>query len=202
MTSPLRQVGFTLLELVVALAVAAILTGIAVPGFVGVMQDSRLERLIGPTRRALLSARSEAVKGAVEVTVCPRASDTACGTDWNNGLLVFVDGTVVAGETTAVRDADDLVLSVIEPHGTANRLLVFASDDRTASGEYDAGFIRYRFDGRANWENGTLVACDTERGDEHSRALNVTLTGSVQNARPAADGEIVRDVFGREIDCS
>ena len=197
-----RHGGFTLLELLVTLAIGSILAGVAVPSFVGVMQDSRLERLVGPTRRALLTARSEAVKSSIDVTVCPRASDTACGGDWNNGLLVFVDQTVVAGETTAQRDADDPVLTVIEPHGTDNRLLALASDDRTASGEYVPTFIRYRSDGRADWQNGTFVACDTNRGLSHSRALNVTLTGSVQSARTSGGGDIVQDAFGRDIDCS
>ena len=195
------QRGFTLIELVITISIAAILVGMAVPSFVSVVSDAKLGKVIEPTVRALMIARSEAARSREDVTVCPRASDTACGTDWDNGLLVFIDGVFDPFEGTATRDDDDLVLSIVEPHDTDNTLKVIASTDRTANTEYTPNYIRYGIDGRASWANGTLIACD-ERGVESSRAINITLTGSIQRARSDADGDVVQNVFGTEIDCS
>ena len=193
------QHGFTLFELVVTVAIAAVLAGVAAPSFVEMTRDARLGGVVDPVRRALVAARSEATRSRRNVTVCPRASDTACGTDWNDGLLVFVDGVVSGSETSATRDADDALLSIVAPHGTDAVLKVFASNDRTAAGRYVPNFIRYGADGRANWQNGSVVACDA-RGAAHSRALNVTLTGSVREGR-TGDAGVALDVFGRAIDC-
>ena len=199
--TPRPHAGFTLIELVITLAIASILMGVAVPSFVSAVQDAKVREVIDPVRRALLLARSEATRSRSQVTVCPRASDTACGSDWDNGLLVFVDSPASPDESVAVRDADDPIIAVMAPHGTANTLKALASNDRTASGEYTPNFLRYSPNGQADWQNGTLIACDAKRGSAHSLALNVTLTGSVQSARSGTDGSTVLDVFGRAIDC-
>ena len=195
------QSGFTLIELIIALAIAAILMGVAVPSFVSVVRDAKLGQVVDPTRRALMLARSEATRSRTNVTVCPRASDTSCGTNWNNGLLVFVDGTFGPTEGSATRDNDDEIVAIMEPHGTDNVLSAMASNDRTASGVFTPNYIRFGFDGRASWQNGSLIACDTVRGAEHSRALNVSLSGSVREARADGSDTVPEDVFGRSIEC-
>ena len=195
------QLGFTAIELIITLAIAAILIGMAVPSFVSVVDDAKLGKLVEPTNRALMLARSEAARSRADVTVCPRATDTTCGTDWDNGLLVFVDGVVNPTDDEAVRDNDDPILMIVEPHDTDNTLKAVASTDRTANTAFAPKFIRYGFDGRASWANGTLIACD-RRGVEHSRAINVTLTGSIRRARTDGSGDVVENAFGNEISCS
>jgi len=192
--------GFTLVELVTALAIAAILIGIAAPNFDTLFKNTQSQKVAEQFRFALVSARSEAVKTASNVTVCPRVGDSQCGTDWTKGLLVFVDGSVIAGETKAQRDSDDPIIRITEPSGKDNSLTIFASDDRTAAGIYIPNFIRYGADGHADWANGTILICDS-REEEHAQAINVALTGDVRTARASGDSDIVEDVFGREIDC-
>ena len=69
------QLGFTAIELIITLAIAAILIGMAVPSFVSVVDDAKLGKLVEPTNRALMLARSEAARSRSDVTVCPRATD-------------------------------------------------------------------------------------------------------------------------------
>lgn len=190
--------GFTLIELLVSMAVASILLGVAVPSLQEAVRDGRLSQVIGPARMALNTARSEAVKAARKVTVCPLATNRSCGTDWNDGLLVFVDNRVVFNETVAVRDAQDVILRVEETDAGNVTLTVFASDNRTAAGLYAPAFIRFGSNGQSNWLNGSLVACD-ERGVESAQVLNVTLSGEVQTAR-LAEG-VLEDAFGRPVTC-
>ena len=63
--------GFTLLELMVTVAVAAILTTVAVPGFRDLVQNNRVTSQTNELVAALTMARTEAIKRgrAVEVTV-------------------------------------------------------------------------------------------------------------------------------------
>lgn len=91
----MSQKGFTLVELMVALVVLAIVLGIAVPSFGNILQDSRTSTLASELQGALQLARSEAVKRRQRVVVCRRKPDeSACqnGTDWAGGWLVQQTG--------------------------------------------------------------------------------------------------------------
>ena len=61
--------GFTLLELLVAMAVAGILLGVGVPSFVEVMKNARLSTQHNDLLQSLYLARSEAIKGTADVVV-------------------------------------------------------------------------------------------------------------------------------------
>lgn len=102
--------GFTLVELLVGLAVAAILLTIAIPGYAFLVTAGRMAAATNDLVSALHLARSEAVKRGVRVTVCKTggsaaACDAAAG--WQMGWMVFVDGG-----TRGVVDGSDTPLWV------------------------------------------------------------------------------------------
>lgn len=112
--------GFTLVELVVTLAIAAILVTVAIPGFGNLIRDNRLIAGTNQLVATLALARSEAVKRGAAVSICASNNGTGCtSTDWNDGWLVFSDagtaGTVDGGDTVLrVQEAlrSDLQISV------------------------------------------------------------------------------------------
>ncbi|WP_019591516.1 GspH/FimT family pseudopilin [Thioalkalivibrio sp. ALE20] len=71
--------GFTLIELMVTIAVAAILLTVAVPGFQSLVQNNRATTAANQLSTAFNFARSEAVTRGVEVSVCP----VDAGGDWH-----------------------------------------------------------------------------------------------------------------------
>lgn len=87
--------GFTLVELVTVLAIAAIFTTIAVPGYKAMIQNNKVASATNKLSASLHLARMEAVRRGVAVAVCPAASTayTACGTSaqWSQGWIVFLD---------------------------------------------------------------------------------------------------------------
>lgn len=93
------ETGFTLLELLVAIAVLAILLGVGVPGFFEIINNNRVTTQTNELVSALNYARSEAVKRGDPVSVCSSADGSTCAasTDWSNGWIVFTDSAGVVG---------------------------------------------------------------------------------------------------------
>jgi type IV fimbrial biogenesis protein FimU len=84
-----KHKGFTLIELMVTLAVAAILLGIGVPSLISIYEHSRADSAIRTIHGALAFARNQAVSYGANVVVCPYA-DTPCGTNWNKGISIYI----------------------------------------------------------------------------------------------------------------
>ncbi len=90
----IARLGFTLVELMLTLAVAAILLAVAAPGFRGILQSNRATTFTNDFVAHLNLARSEAIKQGQSVSLCAaNSSQTACSnsTNWSNGWLLFVD---------------------------------------------------------------------------------------------------------------
>lgn len=88
-----RDAGLTLVELLVTMAVAAVLLGIGVPAFGSLVQDSRLTTTTNRLVSALHLARSEAVLHNARVTLCNSADGHYCAEagGWDQGWIVFLD---------------------------------------------------------------------------------------------------------------
>jgi len=83
--------GFTLMELMIGIAVLAILITLAVPAFNQFVQNNRLAGQANEMVAALQFARSEALKRGTWAELCASADQSSCGGTMNDGWIVQVD---------------------------------------------------------------------------------------------------------------
>lgn len=88
-----RSSGFTITELMIVVAILAILGGLALPGFQSFMASSRLTTAANEMLAAIMSARSEAIKRGKRVVLCKSSDASTCDNalNWSSGWIVFVD---------------------------------------------------------------------------------------------------------------
>ena len=83
-----RRSGFTLIEMMVVLVIAAILLAVGVPSFRTLIQNQRMTTTVNEFFAAAALTRSEALQRGVQVRMVPADAD---GSDWQQGWIVFVD---------------------------------------------------------------------------------------------------------------
>lgn len=84
--------GFTLVEMLVTIAVVAVLAGLAVPSFQTLMVSRNLDSVADTLASDFRYTRSEAIKRTTFVSICASSSGTACaGSLWKDGWIVFID---------------------------------------------------------------------------------------------------------------
>lgn len=87
--------GFTLIELVMTIAILAILLVVAIPSFRALIINNRITTQANEFVSDVTYARAEAVRRNTRITVCKSADgatcDTTTATDWSEGWIVFND---------------------------------------------------------------------------------------------------------------
>lgn len=144
--------GFSLVEVLVVLALLAVLLGLAVPGMAGLRARHELQAVAEDVWNSLMLARSQALVHQQRVALCPVTADRACDLQgrWQLGWQVFVDSN-----HNGLRDAHERVLQSraalpqgmsVQGNSTVDRGLGYGADGRSESRT-------------GAFQSGTLVVC-------------------------------------------
>ena len=172
---PQYRSGFTLIELMVTIAIAAILIAVAIPSFAPTIASNRLTANANELVTALNLARSEAVKRGVSVTIrkVDGNSSTNNGSvatwNWENGWDVFTDA-----DSDGNYEAGDILIRTYAP----------LQSSYTLRGNNFSNFIRFISSGQSN-TNGSFVICNNSDGNDvpeanTSRLIIVNTVGRVR----------------------
>ena len=167
--------GFSLIEVMITLAVGAIILGLGVPAMGGLMDSNRVAGQINALRGALALTRSEAIKRNQHVVLCKSSDGQNCTSQstWEKGWIVYVDAN-----RNKRRDSNESLISVHKELPNGHTL------DYRGFGSHN--YVVYRPIGITQM-NGTFILC-APNSPERSKALILMKTGRVRLSTTRADG--------------
>jgi type IV fimbrial biogenesis protein FimT len=192
-----QAAGYTLLELMVVVAIVGILSTMAVPGFRDSIGRNTRESAAADLVSSLSLARSEAVTQSANIAVCRSTDQATCANsseaDWNDGWLVFTDldsdGAVDVGE------------SLLQAHSSMQSQAKITLLD-SANGTIVGDFLHLDSDGflKDAATGAYFKLCDVDDESANHRAIFISNTGKVTRSGDDADG-IHNDLAGDDLEC-
>lgn len=166
--------GYTLVELLIGVAVLAILLNVAISGVGSVIQASRAYHARAARLAVLTQARPRAAYDEVDVGLCPSASGHRCDDvfQWQGGWIAYAD---MNGSDRF--DAGDVVLTRQLPLGAGVRVA-------TSGGRRH---LEFQPNGTNAGSNATFTICD-RRGPAKATAIAMGNAGTYREVKPSAAG--------------
>lgn len=171
--------GFTLLELMVTISIAAILLAIGLPSFQATLRSNQVATTTNELLASISLARSEAIRGTRSAGVCASSDGASCGADWNAGWLVWADvgnvglGTLGSGDNI-VRYSQGRPKMSINASGVG--AFVFDNRGRMSARDSMGGAM-------AGNQTVALQSYICPVGTELARTMDVNMTGQVTVTR-------------------
>ncbi|HZF98644.1 MAG TPA: GspH/FimT family pseudopilin [Pseudoxanthomonas sp.] len=163
-----KVTGFTLLELMVIIAILAILITLALPSFQSTLRSNRVATTSNELLASLSLARSEGIRSTRGGGVCTSPDGATCGGSWNDGWLVWTESNgngIFDGVDTVARFSAGR--PQLQLTGTGNAIA---------------------FDGRGRrmpGSSGDAIGIAPKGANEPARCIQIAVTGQVRMNKQA-----------------
>lgn len=152
--------GFTLMELLITIAIAAVIGGLAAPSFKKMIDSNRIQTSASALQGDMMFARTEAVKRGLWVSICPSIDQATCTTTnvWEKGWIVFNDlngsGTMQTGDVVLkVRQALPGGATVAAAPAPTQNAIIFNREGFTTN--MGTAQVAFQFHSSDNYANAT-----------------------------------------------
>jgi type IV fimbrial biogenesis protein FimT len=176
--------GFTLLELLICIALSYVVIGIVAPSAMRIVDAHRIAADINHTNAIIRFARTYAISQFQTTKVCPASDHATCSRLWEQALIVFVDKN-----KNNIRDPNEALLAagsaIFKQHkmkGPSSPIQFYESGD--------------------NASPASLVLCPKSNDVSLARALYVSLQGRVRLSVDHDDDGIHERVRRENLVCS
>lgn len=172
--------GFTLIEVLVVLAMVVVMQTLAVPAMSTVVDSVRLGSVTQSFHASLHLTRSEAIKRNARVVMCKSDNGTSCAKagGWEQGWLVFHD----ANNNAAVDAGENILL----------REQALADSTRLTGNALVASYVSYTPLGQTSltggaFQAGTLTVCRASEARAQARQIVISTTGRARTQKVWVD---------------
>ncbi len=194
-----RAQGFTLLELLVTMAIVAIMALVAVPNLQTAISNSQQSSCLNDVVTMLNLARSEAVTRQTDVVACASTDQTTCDVKaFEKGWLVYIDDGGTGGIANDLfRHSSETLLRIGDPSCGSGTIV---GTGFTATGTDVVHAVSFSDDGLVV-SPGTFTICKDET-DSEAVAVVVNISGQPRLATDASGGDgTVEDHAGNAVIC-
>ncbi len=181
--------GLTLIELLTALAIAAILSTVALPSMINLVRDYRATAAINGMISQVQYTRSTAITARRTITLCP-GRPPHCGprNSWHLGSFAFIDDN-----KNGRRDASDRIVREFGPSGEQGEFTWRSFRNRSS--------LSINGTGLTNWQNGSFRYCPANGDERFARQAILNAQARVRYARDQDGDGIREDAQGQPIRC-
>lgn len=179
--------GFTLIELIVTLALVAVLAGFASASWTSIVTSTRHTDIVNGAHRMFALARSYAINQRTLTTVCPLSASLTCTNDWNKPVSIFPD------RDNDKRPDDAKVHRIFNL--TKGRSKLYS---RTAG----RGYFQFSPNGMSHGTMGSLVACSFYGdGSVEMSYLALNIGGRLRSLHDDDGNGVITLPWGAKLTC-
>jgi len=184
-----RSVGFSVSELMMALAVAALLAAAAAPGMAVLIARGHTDAAADQMLRAVQFTRHTAVSRRATATLCPGGGDS-CGPrdSWHEGAMVFLDGNA-----NGRREPAEEIVRRLPPLPDGHRVRWRSFRNRLSLSMLPSGLT--------DSQSGNLLVCPDDGDPRRARQLVINAQGRIRWSRDGDGDGIVEDARGDPVSC-
>lgn len=168
--------GVTALELIVTMAIVAILLVTGVPAFKNYSWNLRMKTTMDSLQTDMKLARGRAISHNIQTVICPASNDEECSglSDWHDGWIVFTD----INADRQKQEGEPL----LKQAGATEFMTITSSRSRS--------YLRFFPNGSAPGSNISILFCD-KRGAKFAGTIIVSNSGRIRmesnGTEPSAD---------------
>ena len=157
--------GFTALELIITMAIAAILLTTGVPAFKNYSCNLRMKTAMDVLQTDLQLARGRAISHNIQTVICPATDGNDC-----SGQVAWQEGWIVFGDLNGDRHKQQGE-PLLKHTGSVDLLSINSSRSRRS--------LRFYPNGSAPGSNASIVFCDP-RGATEAGKITVSNSGRIR----------------------
>jgi type IV fimbrial biogenesis protein FimT len=180
--------GFNLIELLIILAILAVLVNLALPGLAQSVERNQARVAINEIKRAITLTRYTAINNGVITTLCRSNDGRNCGGQWQQGFIVFTDSNA-----DRVINGNDRLIRIFPELADSGTLKFRAFQNKQ--------YLQMTPQGFTNYQNGNFTFCPKSNDVSLAQQVIVNRSGRTYFASDTDGDGIKEGANGKAISC-
>lgn len=183
----MKSQGLSLIEVVITLAITALLAGAGVANFSRSINQNQVDTQIFSLRQFFSASRQKAIDSKSYITICPSADSVNCTHEWNQSIIAFSDHN-----KNAKVDRDETIWISSKLFNVKQPILKKPSN---------RSYFRYNSEGYTHGSPGNILFCGANHQPNTARKFTLSMAGRTRISSDKNKDGVHEDSQGRQLSC-